>query len=407
MIQMPPNNIEFAQVVNTNNEVNLNTITNNLGSNSSNFLVVPTISQQSSSSSFFSNINNSITNSTSFNISTSSSQPNFNTLVNFSSPNSPQNSITSAASLHESDECELDLVQMDHAQIADDMGGVFDDIIKGSFDGTDLATSIPIMSSNNLNSSSVGATTSASVGFPTVNSIKQEMRYMNEDDACTTNSSSMSSNSNNEKLNHQMSTFPNMSNMNRVTTIVSNKNGKSVVEKRYGPIVVRPRRNPAPTLSSGRRSKYVALPAEEEAKRETRRQRNRQAAEKCKQKRTEIENQLERDLIRLQEMKRQLDSELDTLANQKAELEMRFKRHLDYCSQQQQFANNTTSYHNNSSFFHYANSNSTSNQAYNSFPYGTYQTTTANNNNNQNVTTTTNLLSYPTSNQTPYNQNPW
>lgn len=198
---MPPNNIEFAQVVNTNNEVNLNTITNNLGSNSSNFLVVPTISQQSSSSSsFFSNINNSITNSTSFNISTSSSQPNFNTLVNFSSPNSPQNSITSAASLHESDECELDLVQMDHAQIADDMGGVFDDIIKGSFDGTDLATSIPIMSSNNLNSSSVGATTSASVGFPTVNSIKQEMRYMNEDDACTTNSSSMSSNSNNEKL---------------------------------------------------------------------------------------------------------------------------------------------------------------------------------------------------------------
>lgn len=337
--------------------------------------------------------------------------------MNFSSPNSPQNSITSAASLHESDECELDLVQMDelssmsqnHAQIVDEIGGVFDDIIKGSFDSTDLATSIPIMSSNNLNSNSVaavGATTSASGGFPTANSIKQEMRYMNEDDACTTNSSSMScsSNNNNEKLN-QMSAFP-MSNMNRVTTIVSNKNGKSVVEKRYGPIVVRPRRNPAPTLSSGRRSKYVALPAEEEAKRETRRQRNRQAAEKCKQKRTEIENQLERDLIRLQEMKRQLDSELDTLANQKAELEMRFKRHLDYCSQQQQFANNTTSYHNNSSFFHYANSNSTSNQTYNSFPYGTYQTTTATNN-NQNVTTTTNLLSYPTSNQTPYNQNPW
>lgn len=196
---MPPNNIEFAQVVNTNNEVNLNTITNNLGSNSSNFLVVPTISQ----SSFFNNNNNSssITNSTSFNISTSSSQQNFNTLVNFSSPNSPQNSITSAASLHESDECELDLVQMDHAQIADDMGGVFDDIIKGSFDSTDLATSIPLMSSNNLNSNSVAAaaTTSASVGF-SVNSIKQEMRYMNEDDACTTNSSSMSSNSNNEKL---------------------------------------------------------------------------------------------------------------------------------------------------------------------------------------------------------------
>lgn len=208
---MPPNNIEFAQVVNTNNEVNLNTITNNLGSNSSNFLVVPTISQQSSSSSFF----NSITNPTSYNISTSSSQQNFNTLVNFSSPNSPQNSITSAASLHESDECEFDL-QMDdelssmnrnHAQIVDDMGGVFDDIIKGSFDTTDLAaTSIPIMSSNNLNSSSsvaVGAaTTSASGagGFPTANSIKQEMRYMNEDDACTTNSSSMSCSSNNEKL---------------------------------------------------------------------------------------------------------------------------------------------------------------------------------------------------------------
>ena len=209
---MPPNNIEFAQVVNTNNEVNLNTITNNLGSNSSNFLVVPTISQQSSSSSFF----NSITNPTSYNISTSSSQQNFNTLVNFSSPNSPQNSITSAASLHESDECEFDL-QMDdeltsmnrnHAQIVDDMGGVFDDIIKGSFDTTDLAaTSIPIMSSNNLNTNtnanSVGAaTTSASGagGFPTANSIKQEMRYMNEDDACTTNSSSMSCSSNNEKL---------------------------------------------------------------------------------------------------------------------------------------------------------------------------------------------------------------
>lgn len=209
MIQMPPNNIEFAQVVNTNNEVNLNTITNNLGSNSSNFLVVPTISQHSSSSSsfFLTTNNSSITNST-FNISTSSSQQNFNTLVNFSSPNSPQNSITSPESLHESDEFDLQMDELssmnrNHAQIVDDMGGVFDDIIKGSFDSSDLATSIPIMSSTNLNANGVAAATtsaSGSGGFPTANSIKQEMRYMNEDDACTTNSSSMSCSSNNEKL---------------------------------------------------------------------------------------------------------------------------------------------------------------------------------------------------------------
>ena len=64
-------------------------------------------------------------------------------------------------------------------------------------------------------------------------------------------------------------------------------------EKRYGPIVVRPRKNPAPTLASGRKSKYTVLAAEEERKREIRRSRNRQAAEKCKQKRGEIEEQLE------------------------------------------------------------------------------------------------------------------
>jgi hypothetical protein len=81
--------------------------------------------------------------------------------------------------------------------------------------------------------------------------------------------------------------------------VTVNNLNKTKIEKRYGPIVVRPRKNPAPTLRTGRKSKYIALTAEEEQKRELRRKRNRQAAEKCKLKRSEIEDKLEIDLKNL------------------------------------------------------------------------------------------------------------
>ena len=103
-------------------------------------------------------------------------------------------------------------------------------------------------------------------------------------------------------------------------------------EKRYGPIVVRPRKNPAPTLASGRKSKYTELPADEERKREIRRSRNRQAAEKCKQKRSEIEEKLEIDLKNLLNEQNSLHNEQQQLNETKQRLELIYKQHIENCA---------------------------------------------------------------------------
>ncbi len=102
-------------------------------------------------------------------------------------------------------------------------------------------------------------------------------------------------------------------------------------EKRYGPITVRPRKNPAPTLRTGRKSKYIELTPEEARKRDLRRERNRQAAEKCKQKRSEIEDKLESDLKVLLSEQTNIQNEKNKLLEKKIFLENLLKQHLENC----------------------------------------------------------------------------
>ena len=109
------------------------------------------------------------------------------------------------------------------------------------------------------------------------------------------------------------------------------KNGKLVSEKHYGPIVVRPRKNPAPTLASGRKSKYAQLTSEEEYRREVRRRRNRLAAEKCKVKRNEIEEKLEADMVHLHHERMSIERENQTLMAQKQRLEKLLNEHTQSC----------------------------------------------------------------------------
>ena len=51
-----------------------------------------------------------------------------------------------------------------------------------------------------------------------------------------------------------------------MTSLVNNNNSSIKIQKQYGPIVVKPRTNPAPTLKTGRKSMYIKLSAEEEEK---------------------------------------------------------------------------------------------------------------------------------------------
>src|SRR5579871_23350 len=60
----------------------------------------------------------------------------------------------------------------------------------------------------------------------------------------------------------------------------------------FGPIKVKPRKKPAPTLATGRRSKYEILTPDKEQKRNVRRARNRAAAERVRISRLNIEQQL-------------------------------------------------------------------------------------------------------------------
>jgi hypothetical protein len=99
----------------------------------------------------------------------------------------------------------------------------------------------------------------------------------------------------------------------------SSKAGNST-EVSYGPLVVRPRKTPAPTLSSGRRSKYELLSDEEERKRQMRRDRNRMAANKCKNKRVEIESSLEKERNELKMMNDKIKREFEMLQERKRKL---------------------------------------------------------------------------------------
>jgi hypothetical protein len=114
-----------------------------------------------------------------------------------------------------------------------------------------------------------------------------------------------------------------------VTSLVNNNNSSIKIQKQYGPIVVKPRTNPAPTLKTGRKSMYIKLSAEEEEKRDKRRSRNRHAAEKCKQKRTEIEEKLEINLKNLMAEQKSIQLEKQKLLEEKLHLEKVLKQQND------------------------------------------------------------------------------
>ncbi|UJR30637.1 hypothetical protein I4U23_018161 [Adineta vaga] len=95
----------------------------------------------------------------------------------------------------------------------------------------------------------------------------------------------------------------------------------------YGPILVKPRKQIAPTLANGRKSKDEQLPPEENVKRQQRRDRNKQAAAKCRKKRNELREQLEKTELILNEQQQNLERSVQNLADQKNQLELLLHRH--------------------------------------------------------------------------------
>ena len=100
----------------------------------------------------------------------------------------------------------------------------------------------------------------------------------------------------------------------------------------FGPIKVKPRKKPAPTLATGRRSKYEILTPDEERKRNVRRARNRAAAERVRISRLNIEQQLQEQIDALEQQEQQLAANVRTLEHQKLHLETRLITHEHMCS---------------------------------------------------------------------------
>ena len=111
----------------------------------------------------------------------------------------------------------------------------------------------------------------------------------------------------------------------------------------FGPIKVKPRKKPAPTLATGRRSKYEVLSPEEEMKRDIRRARNRAAAERVRVSRLNIEQQLLDEIAALEKQEQDLTTDVQTLQHQKLHLETRLFTHEQMCSTNT-ISNDLTSY---------------------------------------------------------------
>ena len=95
--------------------------------------------------------------------------------------------------------------------------------------------------------------------------------------------------------------------------------------KEFGPIQVKSRKKPAPTLATGRRSKYEVLNPEAEQKREVRRARNRAAAERVRLSRLGIEQDLQDQLRILERHEQELLSLIQRLQQQKIDLQTRIQ----------------------------------------------------------------------------------
>ncbi|CAF1003128.1 unnamed protein product [Didymodactylos carnosus] len=119
-----------------------------------------------------------------------------------------------------------------------------------------------------------------------------------------------------------------------ITSTSFNLKHKDIIE--FGPIRVRPRKNPAPTLATGRRSKYDILSPEEEHKRQIRRARNRAAAEKVRIRRLSIEERLKKQIRDLEQQSNSLINNINVLEDQKLQLESRLITHEHICMKNEQ-----------------------------------------------------------------------
>jgi hypothetical protein len=113
---------------------------------------------------------------------------------------------------------------------------------------------------------------------------------------------------------------------NSISSIKSNDNEVSSSSSlsntiQYGPISVRRYRKAAPTLETGRRSKYLVLVGEEAARREKQREKNREAARKLKEKRQLIEEELDQKLKYLKNQHSDLQNYLQYLKQTKQNLQ--------------------------------------------------------------------------------------
>ncbi|CAF0986280.1 unnamed protein product [Adineta ricciae] len=121
----------------------------------------------------------------------------------------------------------------------------------------------------------------------------------------------------------------------------------------FGPIKVKPRKKPAPTLATGRRSKYEVLSPEEEQKRNIRRARNRAAAERVRVSRLSVEQQLLNQIAELESQEAKLSQNVESLQHQKLHLETRLFTHERMCSNMTQTNASITSNTDLSTFFQF------------------------------------------------------
>ncbi|CAF0883465.1 unnamed protein product [Adineta steineri] len=89
----------------------------------------------------------------------------------------------------------------------------------------------------------------------------------------------------------------------------------------YGPINIKVRQSTAPTLATGRRSKFYTLVGDEAVKREIRRKRNREAAQKLKEKRSIIEDDLNKQILEYETKEKELLLKIEGLKTYKLYLE--------------------------------------------------------------------------------------
>jgi len=89
---------------------------------------------------------------------------------------------------------------------------------------------------------------------------------------------------------------------------------------KYGPIKYFARRSKAPTLSTGRKSKYEDLTGEEFLQRELQREKKRILSKKLKEKREKIYNDLLEELGQLEQTNCQLTNSIEQLYSYKTDL---------------------------------------------------------------------------------------